>query len=163
LAAGKNGSGQTIVLVDSFGSSTIRNDLRVFNTAFGLQHMCGEENADGSARACSSGSPRFDILEVQGSPPPVPPPPSNRTRQEAHNLSSVEVSLDVEWAHAVAPGANILLVTTPTAETLGVQGFPQMMNAEQFVIDHHLGSVISQSFGSAEEAFASTTSLLNLR
>lgn len=163
LAAGKDGSGQTIVLVDSFGSSTIRNDLRVFNTAFGLQHMCGEENADGSARPCSSGSPRFDILEVQGSPPPVPPPPSNGTGQEAHNLWSVEVSLDVEWAHAVAPGANILLVTTPTAEVLGVQGFPQMMNAEQFVIDHHLGSVISQSFGSAEEAFASTRSLLNLR
>jgi subtilase family serine protease len=38
-----------------------------------------------------------------------------------------------------------------------------MMNAEQYVVDHHLANVISQSFGSAEEAFNSTQSLLNLR
>jgi subtilase family serine protease len=63
----------------------------------------------------------------------------------------------------MAPGANILLVTTPTAETLGVQGFPQMMNAEQYVVDHHLANVISQSLAAAEESFGSTQSLLNLR
>jgi subtilase family serine protease len=63
----------------------------------------------------------------------------------------------------MAPQANILLVTTPTAETLGVQGFPQMMAAEQYVVDHHLAQVISQSFASAEEAFGSPQSLLNLR
>jgi subtilase family serine protease len=73
------------------------------------------------------------------------------------------VALDVESVHTFAPMANILLVTVPTAETLGVQGFPLMMNAEQYVIDHHLATVISQSFGSAEEAFAGTQSLLNLR
>jgi len=56
-----------------------------------------------------------------------------------------------------------LLVTTPTAETLGLQGFPDMMKAEQFVVDNHLASVISQSFASAEEAFNSPQSLLNLR
>jgi subtilase family serine protease len=59
--------------------------------------------------------------------------------------------------------ANILLVTTPTAETLGVQGFPNMMNAEQYVVDHHLANVISQSFASAEDAFGSAQSLQNLR
>src|SRR5207248_3896699 len=61
--------------------------------------------------------------------------------------------LDVEWAHATAPGANIMLVTTPTAETLGVQGFQQMMNAEQKLIVNHQVDVISQSFGSGEGAF----------
>src|SRR5438094_6057529 len=76
---------------------------------------------------------------------------------------SIEVSLDVEWAHAIAPGANILLVTTPTAETLGVQGFPQFMMAEDYVVKHNLADVISQSFGSAEEAFSTPTSLLRLR
>src|SRR5205823_6636010 len=64
---------------------------------------------------------------------------------------------------AMAPGANILLVTTPTAETLGVQGFPDMMNAEQYVVDHHLANVISQSFASTEQAFGSAQSLQNLR
>jgi subtilase family serine protease len=44
-----------------------------------------------------------------------------------------------------------------------VQGFPDMMNAEQYVVDHHMADVISQSFGSAEDAFASPTSLLTLR
>lgn len=54
-------------------------------------------------------------------------------------------------------------MTTNPAETLGVQGFPAMMNAEQFIVDHHEASVISQSFAAAEETFASTQSLLNLR
>lgn len=158
ISSGMDGTGQTIVLVDSFGSATIQNDLNLFDTAFGLPHMCGEAGV-----TCKTGMPRFSMLQVQGNPPAVPPPTNNGTGQEAHNLWAREVSLDVEWAHSIAPGANILLVTTPTAETLGVQGFPQMMNAEQFVIDHHLGSVISQSFGAAEESFGSSQSLQNLR
>src|SRR5207237_8218052 len=95
--------------------------------AFGLPHLCGEAGV-----TCAPGMPTFRILQIQGSPPPNPPPPSNGTGQESHNLWALEVSLDVEWAHAIAPEADILLVTTPTAEILGVQGFPQMMNAENF-------------------------------
>ena len=157
LAAGNEGQGKTIAIVDSFGSSTIRNDLSVFNTAFGLPHMCGETPAVN----CSSTTPRFNILEVQGSPPPNPPPPNNGTGLENHNLWALEVSLDVEWAHATAPLANILLVTTPTAETLGVQGFQQMMNAEQYVVDNHLADVISQSFGAGEGSFHNGLAALN--
>jgi subtilase family serine protease len=160
LAAGNEGQGKTIAIVDSFGSSTIRNDLGVFNTAFGLPHMCGET----PAVSCSSTTPHFNILEVQGSPSPTPPPPNSGTGQENHNLWALEVSLDVEWAHATAPLANILLVTTPTAETLGVQGFQQMMNAEQYVIDNHLADVISQSFGAGEGSFQNgLAALTNLR
>jgi subtilase family serine protease len=48
-------------------------------------------------------------------------------------------------------------------ETLGVQGFPQIDQAENYVIDHHLGSVITQSFGAAEPTFPSAQSILNLR
>jgi len=160
LAAGNQGQGKTIALVDSFGSDTIRNDLSVFDTAFSLPHMCGET----PAVACTPGTPHFNILEVQGSPAPVPPPPNNGTGQENHNLWALEVSLDVEWAHATAPLANILLVTTPTAETLGVQGFQQFMNAEQFVVDNHLADVISQSFGAGEASFHNGfAALTNLR
>src|SRR6266849_11154857 len=94
----------------------------------------------------------------------VPPPPNKGTGQENHNLWALEVSLDVEWAHATAPLANILLVTTPTAETLGVQGFQQFMNAEQFVVDNHLADVISQSFGAGEGSFHNVlAALTNLR
>jgi len=153
-AAGNRGQGKTIAVVDSFGSSTIRQDLAVFNTAFNLPHLCGETGAnDPSANCPSTTSPRFDIIRIQGGPAPVPPPPSNGTGLEAHNLWDLEVSLDVEWAHATAPLANIMLVETPTAEVLGVQGFQQMMNAEDALILSHKVDVISQSFGSGEGAF----------
>jgi subtilase family serine protease len=157
-AQGLDGKGMTIAIVDSFGSDTITHDLHVFDQAFGIAPMCGEEGV-----TCAAGMPTFSRLAVQGTPPTNFIPSNNTTNLETHNLWDIEVSLDVETAHAMAPGANIILVTTPTAETLGAQGFSDMMNAEQFVVDHHLANVISQSFASAEEAFGSTQSLLNLR
>ena len=147
----------TIAIVDSYGSDTIAHDLHVYDQAFGLQPMCGEEGV-----TCTSGMPRFSQLHLQGAPATVAQPGSG-THLEDKSAWALEVSLDVEVSHAMAPMANILLVTTPTAETLGVQGFPQMMDAEQYVIDHHLAQVISQSFASAEEAFGSTASLMALR
>src|SRR5437764_1819587 len=123
--------------------------------------MCGETP---EITSCGPAIPKFHILEVQGSPPATPPPPNNGTGQENHNLWALEVSLDVEWAHATAPLANILLVTTPTAETLGEQGFQQFMNAEQYVVDNHLADVISQSFGAGEGSFHNgLVALTNLR
>src|SRR5438874_1322606 len=157
--AGLTGRGQTIAIVDSYGSDTIAHDLHVFNTAFGLQSMCGEEGV-----ACATGMPTFSVLHLQGVPATKAPPPTSKgPGQEDKAAWALEVSLDVETAHAIAPQANILLVATPTAETLGVQGFPQMMAAEQYVVEHHLATVISQSFASAEDAFGSAQSLENLR
>src|SRR3954453_2661361 len=158
-AQGYNGSGRTIAAVDSYGSDTMAHGLHVYDRTFGLPPMCGEEGV-----TCAPGMPKFSQLSLQGSPATkAPPSKSNGTGQEDKSAWALEVALDVETAHAIAPGANILLVHTPTAETLGVQGFPQMMNAEQYVVDHHLADVISQSFGSAEEAFGSPQSLENLR
>ena len=158
-AKGWNGKGMTIAIVDSYGSDTIAHDLHVFNQAFGLQSMCGEEGV-----TCAAGLPTFSQLHLEGAPATVAPPStSNGTGQENKSAWALEVSLDVETSHAIAPMANILLVTTPTAETLGVQGFPNMMDAEQFVIDHHLANVISQSFASAEEGFSSFQSIEPLR
>jgi subtilase family serine protease len=156
---GTDGHGATIAIVDSFGSDTMAHDLHVYDQAFGLPAMCGEEGA-----TCAPGMPTFSELHLQGSPATKAPPPTSKgTGQEDRSAWALEVALDVEAAHSVAPGANILLVTTPTAETLGVQGFPEMMAAEQYVVEHHLANVISQSFGSAEEAFGSSQSLQNLR
>jgi subtilase family serine protease len=157
--AGHDGRGVTIAIVDSYGSDTISHDLHVYDQAFGLRPMCGEEGV-----TCTPGMPTFSQLHVQGSPATTAPPPTAKSPgQENKSAWALEVSLDVETSHAIAPGANILLVTTPTAETLGVQGFPDMMNAEQYVVDHHLASVISQSFASAEDAFGSAVSLESLR
>src|SRR5207247_7476295 len=41
-AAGNKGQGKTIAVVDSLGATTIRQNLGVFTTAFGLPHLCGE-------------------------------------------------------------------------------------------------------------------------
>jgi subtilase family serine protease len=139
-AFGIDGRGRSIVLVDSFGSPTIRNDLHVFDQTFGLPDP-----------------PTFKIIQPVGSVPPF----------DATNFDMVgwamETTLDVEWSHAMAPRANIVLVETPVSETEGVQGFPEIVQAENFVIDHGLGDVISQSFGATEQTFPNARSILQLR
>src|SRR6202022_597503 len=138
--AGLNGRGRTIVIVDSFGSPTIREDLATFDAAFGIPDP-----------------PAFDIIHPAG-----PSPAFDHLNPEMAGWAG-ETTLDVEAAHEIAPGANILLVTTPVAETEGVTGFPEMMLSENFVIDHNLGDVISQSFAATEETFPNRAALLGLR
>jgi subtilase family serine protease len=156
-ANGWNGAGVTIAIVDSYGSDTMAHDLHVFNTAFGLQSMCGEEGV-----TCAPGMPRFSQLAVNGTPA-TKPQPGNGTHLQDKSAWALEVALDVETSHAIAPMANILLVHSNNAETLGVQGFPNMMKAEDYVVTNRLAQVISQSFASAEEAFGGAASLENLR
>jgi subtilase family serine protease len=136
---GHSGQGQTIVLVDSFGSPTIKRDLRAFDQEFGLPDP-----------------PSFRVMRPEG---PIPPFRPNGLRVGW----AVESSLDVEYAHAMAPQANIVLVETPVAETEGVHGLPEMMRAERTLIRRGIGDVISQSFGATEETFPSERSLMRLR
>jgi subtilase family serine protease len=147
----------TIAIVDSYGSDTMAHDLHVFNQAFGLQPMCGEEGV-----TCTPDKPKFSELAINGTPD-TKPQPGNGTHLEDKSAWALEVALDVETSHAIAPMANILLVHSNNAETLGVQGFPNMMKAEDYVVSNHLAQVISQSFASAEDAFNGTASLQNLR
>jgi subtilase family serine protease len=154
---GKNGKGVTIAIVDSYGSDTMAHDLHVFDQAFALQPMCGEEGV-----TCTAGMPKFSELALNGSPA-TKAQPGKGTHQEDKSAWALEVALDVETSHAIAPQANILLVHSNNAETLGVQGFPNMMKAEDYVVSNHLAQVISQSFASAEDAFGSSQSLENLR
>jgi subtilase family serine protease len=139
-ARGLNGRGRTIVIVDPFGSPTIGNDLAVFDRAFGLR-----------------APPSFRVLQPVG---PVPPFDSTNS---AMLDKAGETTEDVEWAHAIAPAANILLVETPTPETLTGGGFPQYMAAENYVITHRLGDVISQSFSLPEQNFKSKRTIRRLR
>ncbi|MGH3395735.1 MAG: S53 family peptidase [Streptosporangiaceae bacterium] len=136
---GINGAHQTIVVVDSFGSPTIARDLAAFDTAFNLR-------APASLR----------IIRPAG-PVPRYRPTGGRTGWAS------ETTLDVEWAHAIAPAASIVLAETPTAENEGRTGFPQIVTAEKYVLRHHLGQVISQSFGATEETFRSPAQLKALR
>lgn len=139
-ADGVTGSGRTIAIVDSFGSPTIANDLHVFDQAYGL--------AD---------PPSLKVIAPAG------PIPTFDPKNADHVGWASETTLDVEYAHAMAPEAKILLVETPVAETEGVTGFPEMIKAENYVIDHHLADVISQSFAATEQTFPTKQSLLDLR
>jgi subtilase family serine protease len=138
-ADGFNGAGRTIVIVDSFGSPTIKADLKAFDQAFNLPDP-----------------PSLDIITPAG------PVTFDNTNPDMLGWAG-ETTLDVEWSHSMAPGAKILLVETPVSETEGVQGFPEMMKAENYVINHGLGDVISQSFGATEETFPNAQAILNLR
>jgi subtilase family serine protease len=137
---GQTGRGQTIAIVDSFGSPTIAQDLHQFDSDFGLPD-----------------APSLKVIAPAGAPPAFDPADDDMFGW------AFETTLDVEYAHAIAPGANILLVETPVSETEGEQGFPEIVKAENYVVDHHLANVISQSFGATEETFKSTRSLLSLR
>ncbi len=157
-ANGFDGRGKTIAIVDSFGYPQAAADLKTFSLAYGLPLMCGMPDV-----TCRPGMPTFSTLTFGNHQVMAPPDSSQSPGLQASNAWSLEVALDIEYAHTTAPGANILLVATPVAETLGVQGFPNFMDAEQYVVDNHLADVVTQSFGAAEGSFASTQSLLNLR
>jgi subtilase family serine protease len=136
---GVTGRGQTIIIVDSFGSPTVARDLARFDRAAGLP-----------------GPPSLKVIQPAGRVPAY---------QQTSNREgwAGETDLDVEYAHTIAPGARILLVETPTSENEGTTGFPQIVAAEKYVISHHLGDVISQSFSATEQTFPSRRSLLSLR
>jgi subtilase family serine protease len=122
--SGLDGSGQTIVIVDAYGSPTIQHDLAVFDNQFGLP-------APPSFTVdCTAGCPSFN-------------PNANGGNQVGW---AEETTLDVLWSHAMAPGANIVLMVAPSnygnainsAETIAIQKYP--------------GAIISQSFGSFESS-----------
>ena len=136
---GITGKGQTIAIVDSFGSPTIESDLATFDAEFGLP-----------------APPSFRIIQPAGKVTFDPTNPADLSW-------AGETTLDVEWAHSMAPGASILLVETPVSETEGVHGFPQIVKAENYVVNHHLAQVISQSFGATEGTFPSANSIYRLR
>src|SRR6516225_6508083 len=117
---GHSGQGVTIAIIDSFGNPNMASDLANFNTQMGTPHMCGEPGL-----TCTSGMPTFQHVYWNGKTQVKSPPPgSNGTGLQNRDAWVVETALDVEWAHAMAPMANILNVTTNPAETQGVQGFP---------------------------------------
>jgi len=129
-AKGVTGKGVTIMIVDPFGSPTIRPDLATFDRHFGYP-----------------APPKFTIIAPVGKVPAF-----NRASSDMAAWAG-ETTLDVEYAHALAPGASILLVETPVSETEGVTGFPQIVRAEQYALAHDKVGVISQSFSATEQTF----------
>lgn len=112
---GYDGAGQTIAIVDWCGSFTIQSDANRFSAKFGLPKLT---------------SANFAITYTAPS--------------QCIAYDQVEINLDVEWAHAVAPGASINLVVPPSAD------FQDVDEAEFDVANYGLGNVLSGSYASTE-------------
>ncbi len=116
-ALGWTGKGQTIVIVDAYGSATALSDLNAFSRAMNL--------------------PTMDTHSFQTVYPGGFPVASDAGW-------ALETTLDIEWAHAFAPDAKIVLVAAADANDL------ELGIALQYAVAHRLGNVISNSFGLAE-------------
>jgi subtilase family serine protease len=113
----QTGAGQTIALVDAYDDPTIQADLDTFSTQFGLP-------------TTGSGSFTFTKATPQGTP-------------RTDGGWALEISLDVEWAHAVAPQANILLVEAQTSS------FTNLLGAVDYAVGQGAHTV-SMSWGGTE-------------
>jgi subtilase family serine protease len=121
---GFTGKGQTVVDIVSFGSPTLQADMDTFDRQFGLPPI---------------------TLKVIA--------PLNEKPYDPNNDRGgwgLETELDVEIIHAIAPGAGIVVLVSPVAETEGTVGLPEFRQLEQYALDHHLGNIISQSWGASE-------------
>jgi subtilase family serine protease len=116
ISAGYSGAGQTIVIIDAYQSATLPNDLDTFSANYGLPLV---------------GSGFFTQIAPDG-------------LGSSGTDWAGEISLDVEWAHAIAPGAKITLVLAKTAYDTDI------VSALKYAVDNHLGDVISMSFGENE-------------
>ncbi len=125
-AAGYRGQGQTIVLVDAYGSPTIQSDANLFSDKMKLPRLT-EAN--------------FQVVYPDG-PPIANPYPTGWP---------VEISLDVEWAHAMAPAAKIVLVVAPSDDA------DELAYALHYAVSNDLGDIVSNSYGYPEADFGPAT------
>jgi subtilase family serine protease len=136
-AEGWTGKGQTIVIVDSYGSPTALQDLQSFSAYYGLA------------------APDLTIVYVDGKPTY-----NARALNSYETGAADETSLDLQWAHVIAPDAKLVLLVTNPGETEGVQGIPSILRGIQYSVHQYPGSPISQSFAATEQGFAGAAATL---
>ncbi len=131
ISAGFDGRGKTIIIVDAFQSPNIVAQLNTYDAFYGLPSL----NGLGGAPDASLGT--FTQIAPDGLTPFV-------TGDANMTGWAEEISLDVLWAHAIAPGANIVLDLAKSNDDADI------LSATKYAVDHHLGDIVSQSFGEAE-------------
>jgi subtilase family serine protease len=125
LERGFTGKGQTVIDIVSYGSPTLQQDMDVFDQQFGLPPIT------------------IQVLSPLGTKP------DNPNNKDIPGWR-VETELDVQIIHAIAPDANIVVMTSPVDETEGTIGLPEFMQLEQYAVAHHLGLIFSQSWAASE-------------
>jgi subtilase family serine protease len=114
---GLNGKGQTVVLLEAYGYPTIEQDANAFSTLNGLPQL---------------NSSNFQIVYPEGQP----------VSSQAGILTgwNTEIAIDVQWAHAIAPGAKIVVVAAAGQDNEDFQ------NAITYITNHNLGNSVSDSW-----------------
>jgi hypothetical protein len=131
-----DGTGQTIAIVDAYDNPAIFQSLDAFDQQFAT--------TPGGSSLYQLYGPAAGILTVlnqQGQSTPLPavdPSGPGVSNWEA------EAALDVEWAHAIAPGAQIMLVEANS------QALADLMTAVATAAQQPGVSVVSMSWGFAE-------------
>ena len=115
---GATGAGETIAIIDAYGDPNIGADLKAFDKAFGL--------AD----------PTLNVVSQTGSTTSLPVSDAGW---------ALETSLDVEWAHAIAPGASILLVEASSAS------LSDLMTAVNYARTQPAVTTVSMSWGASDQ------------
>lgn len=134
------GSGQTIVIVGAFHNSTIAADLAAFNTRFGLP-ACATVNIAATtalplAKAAAGSACTISVVYSTAAG-------GMTTKAPAANSGwATEAALDVQWAHAIAPMARIILVEAASAGSTDLTGAVTLAG--------QLGNVVSMSWGAPE-------------
>jgi subtilase family serine protease len=113
------GAGQTIAIVDAYDDPAAESDLAVFSSQFGLP-------------ACTTANGCFKKVNQTG----------GAKYPRANAGWALEISLDVQWAHAIAPGAKILLVEANS------NSFTDLLAAEDYAQTH--AQYVSNSWGGSE-------------
>lgn len=130
--AAPDGRGQTIAVVTAYRDPNIASDLRTFDKMFGI------------ASQVPHGGFALSVATPDGRPPIDP-------------SWAQETSLDVEWAHAMAPGAKILLVEAKS------QSASDLFNAVDFARKKRGVSVVSMSWGWSPNLWANGRRSLSSR
>ena len=98
-----DGSGQTIAIVDAYDDPNAASDLNAFSNYFGLPTFGG------------AGNPTFARLNQRGGTTLPGTDPNGPWHSTGNSTWELEESLDIEWAHAMAPMANIILFEASNA------------------------------------------------
>ena len=114
IATNGSGKGQTIAIIVAYGSPTLQQDLNVFCSQYGL--------------------PATNIPIIY---------PSGKPRSGDSGWAS-ETSLDVEWSHAMAPQASIVVVVSPD------NSINNLMGSVNYAVTNVKASVVSMSWGTPE-------------
>jgi subtilase family serine protease len=115
------GAGKTIAIVDAYDDPSAESDLGVFSQQYGLP-------------ACTSANGCFSKVDQRGG--------TSYPRKDAG--WALEISLDIQWAHAIAPGAKILLVEADS------NSFANLLAAEDYAKTQ--AQYVSNSWGASEFA-----------